>query len=44
MRNSESGEDVATMELLIAFIDTAARKALPLPDVVRSRAEEWLRD
>jgi len=44
MRNSEVGQDVATMELLIAFIDTEARKTVPLPKEVRSKAMSWLRD
>lgn len=42
MRNSESNEDVATMELLIAYIDTEARKAVPLPDEVHAKAASWL--
>jgi acyl-CoA thioester hydrolase len=42
MRNSESNEDVATMELLIAYIDTEARKAVVLPDEVHAKAASWL--
>lgn len=42
MRNSESGEDVATMELVIAYIDTVARKAIPLPDLVIKRAKAMM--
>ena len=42
MRNSESGEDVATMELLAAFIDAEARKATPLPPELRTKASAWL--
>lgn len=39
MRNSESGEDVANTELLIAFIDTIARRTVPFPDEVHMRAQ-----
>ncbi|SPF40930.1 conserved hypothetical protein [Syntrophobacter sp. SbD1] len=42
MRNSESGEDVATMELIIAYIDTVARKATPLPDLAIKRAKAMM--
>jgi acyl-CoA thioester hydrolase len=42
MRNSETGEDVATMDLLIAYIDTVARKSVPLPDEVQERARIML--
>ncbi len=42
MRNSESGEDVATMELIIAYIDTVARKTTPLPDLVIKRAKAMM--
>lgn len=42
MRNSETGEDVATMELLVAYIDTAARKAVALPEAVQAKAQAWL--
>lgn len=38
MRNSETGEDVADMEMLIAFLDTEVRRATPLPAEVRDRA------
>ncbi len=31
MRNSETGAEVATMELLIAYLDTVGRKATQLP-------------
>jgi acyl-CoA thioester hydrolase len=44
MRNSETSQDVATMDLLIAFIDTAARKAVPLPEEVRAKAASWLQE
>ncbi len=43
MRNSETGEDVATMELLVAYIDTAARKARPLPPEVLANATPKVR-
>jgi acyl-CoA thioester hydrolase len=39
MRNSETGGEVANTELLIAFIDTIARKTVALPDEVHSRAQ-----
>ncbi len=38
MRNSETGIDVATMELVVAYIDTIARKATPLPEEVQAKA------
>lgn len=37
MRNSETGADVATMELLVAFLDTVARKATALPGEINAR-------
>ena len=34
MRNSETPGIVATMELLVACIDTTTRKSTPIPDAV----------
>ena len=38
MRNSETGADVASMELLVAYLDSQARKATVLPEFVAERA------
>lgn len=39
MRSSETGETVATMELIAAMIDTATRKAVPLPPFTVEKAK-----
>jgi acyl-CoA thioester hydrolase len=38
MHDSATGEEVAERDLLIAFLDTAARRATPLPPEVRDKA------
>jgi acyl-CoA thioester hydrolase len=42
MRNSETAEEVASMELLVGYFDKAARRTTPLPDVVAARARAVL--
>jgi acyl-CoA thioester hydrolase len=42
MRNSETAEEVASMELLVGYLDKAARRTTPLPDVVAARARAVL--
>jgi acyl-CoA thioester hydrolase len=39
MFNSETGSEVASMELVVAYFDTAARASTPLPDQVIAAAE-----
>ncbi|HSQ28755.1 MAG TPA: thioesterase family protein [Gemmatimonadaceae bacterium] len=38
MYDSETGEEVASTELVGVYFDTAARKSVALPDIVRERA------
>jgi acyl-CoA thioester hydrolase len=38
MLNSETNQEVATMDLLVAYIDTDARKTTPLPEHVQQMA------
>jgi acyl-CoA thioester hydrolase len=38
MRNSETAEEVATMDLLVGYLDKAVRRTTPLPNVVAARA------
>jgi acyl-CoA thioester hydrolase len=42
MRNSETAEEVASMELLVGYLDKAARRTTALPDVVAARARAVL--
>ncbi|MBN8490011.1 MAG: thioesterase family protein [Burkholderiales bacterium] len=42
MRNSETGREVATMELVVAYLDTDARKATAMPDFVAARAADLM--
>jgi acyl-CoA thioester hydrolase len=42
MHNSETAEEVASMELLVGYLDKAARRTTPLPDVVAARARAVL--
>jgi acyl-CoA thioester hydrolase len=42
MQNSETGEEVATMELVVGYLDKASRRTAPLPDVVAARAHAAL--
>jgi acyl-CoA thioester hydrolase len=44
MIDSETGLTVATMELVVAYLDTQARKATPLPEEAVARADALLRD
>jgi acyl-CoA thioester hydrolase len=38
MRNSETAEEVASMNLLVGYLDKSTRKTVPLPGVVAARA------
>jgi acyl-CoA thioester hydrolase len=42
MRNSETHEEVATMELLVGYLDKATRRTVALPDAVAARAQRLL--
>jgi acyl-CoA thioester hydrolase len=42
MRNSETAEEVASMDLLVGYLDKATRRMAPLPDVVAARARAAL--
>lgn len=42
MRNSETHEEVATMELLVGYFDLATRRTVALPDDVRARTLRML--
>ena len=42
MRNSETADEVASMELLVGYLDKTARRTTPLPDVVAARARAVL--
>lgn len=42
MRNSETEEEVASMELLVAFLDKATRRATALPEPIAARARSLL--
>jgi acyl-CoA thioester hydrolase len=42
MVDTESGEEVATTELVGAHIDTEARKAVPFPDDIVKRQENFI--
>ncbi|MGL4574485.1 MAG: acyl-CoA thioesterase [Burkholderiaceae bacterium] len=42
MCNSETAEEVASMDLLVGYLDKSARKTVPLPDVVVARARAVL--
>ena len=44
MYDSETGEEVASTELVGVYFDTASRKSVELPDVVRERAAALLAD
>lgn len=42
MRDSETAEEVATMDLLVGYLDKSTRRLAPLPEVVAARAREVL--
>jgi acyl-CoA thioester hydrolase len=42
MRNSETAEEVASMDLLTGYLDKSVRKTVLLPDVVAARARALL--
>lgn len=42
MRDSETGEEVATMDLLVGYLDKSTRRLAPLPEAVAARAREVL--
>ncbi len=42
MRNSETAEEVASMELVVGYLDKVARRTTPLPDLVAARARAVL--
>jgi acyl-CoA thioester hydrolase len=42
MRNSETTEEVATMDLLVGYLDKTTRRMTPLPDVIAARARAAL--
>ena len=39
---NETADEVASMELLVGYLDKAARRTTPLPDVVAARARAVL--
>ncbi len=43
MKNSETAEEVSSMNLLVAYLDLTTRRTAPLPAVVRARARAVLR-
>jgi acyl-CoA thioester hydrolase len=42
MHNSEAAEEVASMELVVGYLDKATRRTVPLPAVVAARARAAL--
>jgi acyl-CoA thioester hydrolase len=42
MRNSETSEEVACMDLLVGYLDKATRRMTPLPAVIAARARAVL--
>lgn len=42
MRDTETAEEVASMDLLVAYLDKATRRTTPLPDEVAVRARAAL--
>lgn len=42
MRNSETADDVASMDLLVGYLDTTTRRTVPLPELVAARARAAL--
>jgi acyl-CoA thioester hydrolase len=42
MRNSESTQDLATMDLLVGYLDRATRRMTVLPNLVAARARSFL--
>jgi acyl-CoA thioester hydrolase len=44
MRNNATGEVNATSRYVVVYMDTQARKACPIPDPIRKRAREFMRE
>ncbi|MBE7366626.1 acyl-CoA thioesterase [Ramlibacter pallidus] len=44
MRNCEAEGEVATMDLLVGYLDKSSRRLVPLPEAVLATARDWLAD